>query len=100
MITEKKISRYQLQQALAADVTAALDRCFKDFELDPNDIDANRRVFRALVTVATSRLLNLGLPPLTVLGQAAEAIGTEVKHRAASGLLVGQPFGQLPPASA
>lgn len=100
MTTEKKVSRYQLQQALAADVTAALDKAFKGFELDPNDIDANRRVFRALVTVAASRLLNLGLPPLTVLGQAAEAIGSEVKHRAASGLLAGQPFGQLPPASA
>jgi hypothetical protein len=95
-----KISRYQLQQALAADVTAALDKAFKSFELDPNDFDANRRVFRALVTVASARLLNLGAPPLLILAQAAEAISAEVKHRTASGSLAGQPFGQLPPASA
>jgi len=100
MTTDKKVTRYEIQKALGDDITAALDKCFKGFDLDPANPDANRRVFRALVTVAAARLLNLGCPPLLILSQAAEAIGSEVKHRAASGLLAGQPFGHLPPASA
>lgn len=97
---KKKISRYEIQKALLDEVNGSIEKALKGFELDPKNPDANRRAFRAVVTVAAQRLLDLGLPPQLIVQQAFEAVASEVQHRGQQALSNGQPFGVLPPASA
>jgi len=81
-------------------VNTAIEKALAGFQLDSKNPDANRRAFRAVVTVAAQRLLNLGCPPQVVLEQAYEAIVAEVRHRGRAAVLSGHPFGLLPKASA
>jgi len=101
MPTKKpKVTRSEIQQALLEEVNASIEKALAGFELDSKNPDANRRAFRAVVTVAAQRLLDMGCPPQVVLEQAYEAVVSEVRHRGLAALKNGQPFGLLPKASA
>lgn len=89
-----KVKRIELQKAMAADVEAALKKA--EALADPNDVDAQRRIFRALVTIASDRLFNLNLHPMLVVKQAHEAIVKAYEYRSKKALLMGQPFGPVP----
>jgi hypothetical protein len=43
----------------------------------------NRRLFRALISIGIKRMLDAGVAPKDIAGQALEAIGNELAERAA-----------------
>jgi hypothetical protein len=101
MTTEKgKVPRIELQKAIAAEVQAAMKKAEAKFSLDPNDVDAQRRFFRALVTLASQRLFDMGVPPPLIAQQAFEAIVHEHQYRHQQAQAHGQPFGPTTPAKA
>lgn len=92
-----KVPRIELQKAMAADIEAAVAKVEKQFDLDPTDPDAQRRFFRALVTIAAQRLFDMGAPPPLIAQQAFEAVVHEAQYRHQKKTLhMGQPFGPLP----
>jgi hypothetical protein len=102
MKTEKKekIPRIAVQKFMTADVEAILKKAQAHFALDPNDADAQRRFFRAVVTLASQRLFDLGIPPPIIATQAFEAIVHETEFRQKQAAFHGMPFGPLIPAKA
>lgn len=99
-MSDKKISRIELQQAMGNEVTTSVDKALKQFNLDPADPDANRRAFRAVVTLAAQKLFDLGCPPQVIAQQAFEAVVAEHKYRTEKAINAGQPFGLVKPAEA
>jgi triphosphoribosyl-dephospho-CoA synthetase len=95
-----KVSRTTIQNALNSAISAACAQVEKDLGLSTSDPDAQRRLFRAVVTLAARRILDVGLNPQVVMGQAFEAVMTEVKARGAQAVAQGNPFGLKPPAAA
>lgn len=99
-----KIPRIELQKAMGTEVKVAIDaaveKTLKHFNLDPKDPDAQRRCFRAIVTLAAQKLFDMGCPAPIIAQQAFEAVAAEHKHRHQQALHQGQPFGPTPPAKA
>lgn len=95
-----KISRYTLQKAIEADLKAAITKAETQFALEGSDTDAQRRFFRAIVTLAAQRLFDLGIPAPIIAQQAFEAVVHERDHRAKQALNLNQPFGLQLPAKA
>lgn len=99
-----KVSRIELQKAMSAEVKATIDaaveKTFKQFGLDASDPDAQRRCFRAIVTLAAQRLFDMGCPAPVIAQQAFEAVVAEHKYRHQNAVLQGQPFGPTTPAKA
>lgn len=102
MTPEKKdkVPRIALQKAMAADVLAAVKKAEAQFALDPNDVDSQRRFFRAFVTLASQRLFDMGVPAPLIAQQAFEAIVHEAQYRHQQAVNIGQPFGPTTPAKA
>lgn len=102
MKTEKKdkIPRIALQKFMTADVEAVLKKAEAHFGLDPNDVDAQRRFFRAVVTLAAQRLFDKGVPPPVIATQAFEAVVHENQFRQKQAAFHGMPFGPVVPAKA
>src|SRR6478736_2436093 len=73
-MTDKKISRIELQKAMGDEVSNSVEKALKQFNLDPSDPDANRRAFRAVVTLAAQKLFDQGCPPQIIAQQAFEAV--------------------------
>lgn len=96
----EKISRFAIQQAMAADVQAAIKKAETSLGIDPNDPDAQRRFFRALVTLASQKLFDMGAPPPLIAQQAFEAVAHEAQYRHQQAVSLGQPFGPTEPAKA
>jgi hypothetical protein len=96
-----KVTRFEIQKAMAADVEAAIAKVETQLGLDPTDTDAQRRIFRALVTIASQRLFDLGAPPPLIATQAFEAVRAEHKYRHEKKTIdLSQPFGPPTPAKA
>lgn len=86
---------------MAPDVEAAIAKAEKQFGIEATDPDAQRRFFRALVTIAAQRLFDMGAPPPLIAQQAFEAVAHEAQYRHSKKTLhLGQPFGPLPPGKA
>jgi hypothetical protein len=95
-----KVPRIALQKAIGADVEAALKKAEAHFALDPNDVDAQRRFFRAVVTLASQRLFTMGVPAPLIAQQAFKAVVSEHQYRHKQAAHFGQPFGPTTPAKA
>jgi hypothetical protein len=101
-MTEKKekVPRIAIQQAMAADVEASIAKAQTSLGIDPADADAQRRFFRALVTLASQKLFDMGAPPPLIAQQAFEAIVHEAQYRHQQAQAFGLPFGPTPAAKA
>lgn len=95
-----KAKRAVIQKALAADIAAAVEKAVKALDLDVEDKDVKRRIFRATVGAASGVMFDAGAPVMLVVQEAARACVEEFKARQDGAMLSGQPFGALPPASA
>lgn len=95
-----KVTRTTIQQQLAAPIGAALQQAQEQLGLSGTDVDAQRRLFRALVTLAVGHLADKGAPPSVVLQQVLEATVTELKKRSEGAMEQGQVFGPQPPGQA
>ena len=89
----KKVPRIKIQQTMGPVVTAAIATAQADLGIDPADLDAQRRFFRAMVTLAAQPLFDSGCPAPLIAAQAFEAVVHEHQYRQKQGLVVGQPFG-------
>ena len=96
----EKINRFELQKLVAADIKAAIKKAEEHFGLDPKDVDAQRRFFRALVTLASQQLFDMGAPSQLIATQAFEAIVHEHQFRHKQAAFHGMPFGPAPTAKA
>lgn len=95
-----KLTRYQLQNEMAADIQTAIDKVetAHDLALDP---DAQRRLFRSVVTIAAQRLFDRGVNPQVIAASAFEAVANEFQRRSKAGTPTPtNPFGTVTPAQA
>ncbi len=88
-----KISRYTLQVQMQADIEAAIAKVEAAHDLK-DDLDAQRRLFRSVVTIAASRLMAKGISPQLVAVQAFKAVVDE--HQRATQTQPGTIFGGGP----
>jgi len=100
LFQEVTMKRQAIQNAMDPVVKAAIDEAVKKLGIDVTDRDHARRVFRAVVGLAASRLLDLNAPPQLVASEALRAVVQEVEARANTAVAQGNPFGLPPPASA
>lgn len=96
----KKAKREVIQKALAGDVASAVEKAVKALDLDLNDKDIKRRIFRAIVGAASGVLYDAGAHPKLVLQEASRACVEEFMARQEAAVMDGQLFGALPDASA
>jgi hypothetical protein len=94
------MKRAAIQKELTGPLLDAVDAVAKKLGLDPNNPDHHRRMFRAVVGLAATQLLNQKAPPQLVLAEACRAVAEEVEGRANMAVALGNPFGLPPPANA
>lgn len=95
-----KIRRIAIQKAIAPHLKNATEMVEKQLQLDPADVDTQRRVFRAVVAEACEKLLAAGLHPSLVAAQAFQAVVSTHQHRQKQAVELQQPFGLQPEAKA
>lgn len=98
--SKEKVPRYAIQKLLEPSLRAAFEKARTELEIDPTDVDAQRRFFRAVVTLAAQPLFAQGLPAPVIASQAFEAVVHEHQHRVKQAMNEGQLFGALTPAKA
>jgi hypothetical protein len=97
-----KLKRAAIQKGMAQDVTAAIEKGIKALDLDMNDPDVRRRIFRAVVAASSGVLFDVGCPVPTVAQEAVRAVAQEAQHREnVKAIALGNIFGGgQPPAKA
>ena len=94
------MKREVIQKRVAPTLNVALDAIEKALEFKPTDRNEKRRLYRAIVAIAATRLLDDGAPPALCAMEAVRAVSDEVEARMNAGLHAGQPFGPVPTGSA